>query len=160
NIGGANLLVVTSQEIDRIGEEGSEEDEARVYMEDVLEKLRRGIRNLAAAGITDLVIAADHGYIFAEGIDGSLKMNAPGGETAELHSRCWIGQGGEQADGYFRVSSSTLELGGPLECAFPKALGTFKVRGGSGAYFHGGPTLQEQIVPVVHLQAKGARRKE
>lgn len=158
DLAAAKLLVVTSQEIDRIGEEGSEDDEARVYMDDVLEKLRRAIRNLASVGITDFVIAADHGYIFAEGFEAGLKMNPPGGETVEMHPRCWIGQGGTSADGFFRVSASTLELGGPLECAFPRSLGTFKVKGGSGAYFHGGPTLQEQIIPVVHLQTKAPAR--
>jgi len=147
----AKLLVVTSQEIDRLGEDGSEDDEARIYMDDVLEKLRRGIRNLAAAGVTDFVIAADHGFIFAEGFETGLKMDAPGGDTLELHARCWIGQGGTTADGYFRAPASTLELGGSLECAFPRGLGTFKVRGGAGAYFHGGASPQEQLIPVACL---------
>ena len=82
------LVVVTSQEIDRHGEEGSDEDEARLYMDDVLEKLRRGIRNLAQAGVQEFVVAADHGFIFAEGFETGLKMDQPGGDTAELHVPC------------------------------------------------------------------------
>ena len=155
----AKLIVVTSQEIDRIGEGGSEDDEARIYMDDVLEKLRRGIRNLAAAGVTDFVIAADHGFIFAEGFEIGLKMDPPGGDTLELHARCWLGQGGAAANGYFRVASSTLELGGALDCAFPRGLGTFKVKGGAGAYFHGGASPQEQVIPVACLTRKAAAPK-
>jgi hypothetical protein len=155
----AKLIVVTSQEIDRIGEGGSEDDEARIYMDDVLEKLRRGIRNLAAAGVTDFVIAADHGFIFAEGFETGLKMDPPGGDTLELHARCWLGQGGAAANGYFRVASSTLELGGTLDCAFPRGLGTFKVKGGAGAYFHGGASPQEQLIPVACLTRKAAAPK-
>jgi hypothetical protein len=155
----AKLLVVTSQEIDRVGEDGSEDDEARIYMDDVLEKLRRGIRNLAAAGVTDFVIAADHGFIFAEGFETGLKMDPPGGDTLELHARCWLGQGGTSADGYFRVASSTLELGGSLDCAFPRGLGTFKIKGGAGAYFHGGASPQEQLIPVARLVRKAASPK-
>lgn len=155
----AKLLVVTSQEIDRIGEDGSEDDEARIYMDDVLEKLRRGIRNLAAAGVTDFVIAADHGFIFAEGFETGLKMDSPGGDTLELHARCWLGQGGTSADGYFRVASSSLELGGSLDFAFPRGLGTFKVKGGAGAYFHGGASPQEQLIPVARLTRKAAAPK-
>jgi len=154
----ATFIVVTSQEIDRLGEVESEDDEARIYMDDVLEKLRRGIRNLAATGVTDIIISADHGFIFAEGFEEGLKMDPPGGETVELHPRCWIGQGGTTGEGYFRVSASSLELGGPLECAFPRGLGTFKVRGGAGAYFHGGASLQEQVLPVLHLVRKAADR--
>jgi hypothetical protein len=152
----ANLIVVTSQEIDRLGEGESEDDEARVYMDDVLEKLRRGIRNLAAVGICELVISADHGFIFAEGFEAGLKMDVPGGETVDLHSRCWIGVGGTSAEGFFRVPANSLEMGGSLECAFPRGLGTFKVKGGAGAYFHGGASLQEQVLPIVHLTRKTA----
>jgi hypothetical protein len=152
----AKLLVVTSQEIDRLGEGESEDDEARIYMEDVLEKLRRAIRNLAAAGFGEIILSADHGFIFAEGFEAGLKMDPPGGETVELHPRCWIGKGGQNAEGYFRVSASSLELGGGLECAFPRGLGTFKVKGGAGAYFHGGASLQEQVLPVVRLSRRAA----
>ena len=147
----AHFVVVTSQEIDRIGEEGADEEEARLYMDDVLEKLRRVIRNLATVGISDIVITADHGHIFAEGLGSGVAMNTPGGECADLHPRCWVGKGGISADGFFRVSASDLELGGALECAFPRALGTFRVAGGAGAYFHGGASLQEQVLPIAHL---------
>jgi hypothetical protein len=150
----ARFLVVTSQEIDRIGEGESEDDEARIYMDEVLEKLRRGLRNLASIGFTEIVVSADHGFIFAEGFETGLKMDSPGGDTVELHPRCWIGQGGAEAPGYFRVPASGLELGGALECAFPRSLGTFKVKGGAGAYFHGGASLQEQVLPVLRLSRK------
>ena len=83
-------------------------------------------------------------------------MDAPGGDTVELHARCWMGQGGTTANGYFRVAASTLELGGALECAFPRSLGTFKVKGGAGAYFHGGASAQEQLIPVASLTSKAA----
>lgn len=153
----AKFIVVTSQEIDRHGEEGSEEDEARLYMDDVLEKLRRGIRNLAQIGVQEFVIAADHGFIFAEGFEAGLKMDSPGGENAELHARVWIGEGGTSADGYFRVPASSLALGGAMEMAFPRGLGTFKVKGGAGAYFHGGASLQEQLIPIVRLTSHLAK---
>jgi len=156
-LGEAAFLVVTSQEIDRHGEEAGDEEETHVYMDEVLDKLRRGIRNLLLLGVQHIVVVADHGYIFAEGLDAGLSMDPPGGETQDLHARAWIGCGGVSADGFFRVNASDLELGGPLELAFPRSLGLFKVKGGSGPYFHGGPTLQEQIIPVCLLKARKAR---
>jgi hypothetical protein len=156
-LGQPKFIVVTSQEIDRHGEEASDEEETRVYMDEVLDKLRRGIRNLRQVGVRHVVIAADHGFIFAEGLDAGLSMDAPGGETVDLHSRVWIGRGGASADGFFRANASDLELGGPLELAFPRSIGLFKVKGGSGPYFHGGPTLQEQVIPVCYLKARTGR---
>jgi hypothetical protein len=156
-LGDARLLVVTSQEIDRHGELAYDEEETRVYIDEVLDKLRRGVRNLLQLGVRNIVIAADHGFIFAEGLEAGLIMDPPGGETAELHVRAWIGHGGRSADGFLRVNASDLELGGPVELAFPKSIGVFKVKGGSGPYFHGGPTLQEQVIPVCLLKARKPR---
>jgi len=154
----AQLVVVTSQEIDRHGEEGEEDEETRLYMDEVLEKLRRGLRNLVQSGITKFVIAADHGFIFVEGLETGLKMDPPGGKTAGLHGRVWVGQGGIAADGYFRINASDLELGGPLELAFPRGLGIFKVPGGGFSYFHGGASLQEHIIPVCRLTANPPKK--
>src|SRR5262249_22701817 len=128
--------------------------ETRVYVDEVLDKLRRACRSLARAGVKEFVLSADHGFIFVEGLEEGFKMDPPGGQTVELHARVWIGRGGVSSDGYFRVAASDLELGGPLEMAFPRALGTFKIKGGVGAFFHGGATLQEQIIPICRLTAK------
>ena len=151
------LVVVTSQEIDRHGEEGDDEEETRLYIDDVLEKLRRGIRNLAQVGVQEFVVVADHGFIFAEGFEAGLKMDQPGGDSMEVHARAWIGEGGTSAEGYFRVPAGSLNLGGTMEFAFPRSLGTFKVKGGVGGYFHGGASLQEQVIPVARLTSNLAK---
>jgi hypothetical protein len=146
----AKLIVVTSQEIDLLGEEGDEEG-MRVYLADVLEKLRRAVRVLVKAGVSRFVIAADHGFVYAQGVDPGLTMDAPGGKTVELHPRVWIGEGGASGDGFFRVKASDLAHQGPLELAFPLGLGSFRVKGGGSAYFHGGVSPAENILPVVRL---------
>lgn len=81
-------------------------------------------------------------------------MDPPGGETAEIHPRVWIGQGGAQTEGFLRVKASDLELGGELEFAFPLGLGTFKVKGGASSYLHGGLSLQEQVLPLLTIQVQ------
>lgn len=135
----AKLVVVTSQEIDLLGEEGDEEG-IRLYLADVLEKLRRAVRVLAKAGVSRFVIAADHGFVYA-----------PGGRRVDLHPRVWIGEGGVSGEGFFRVKASDLALQGPLELAFPLGMGSFRVRGGAAAYFHGGVSPAENVLPVVRL---------
>lgn len=147
----AKLVVVTSQEIDQLGEEGDEEG-VRLYLVDVLEKLRRAVRVLAKAGVGRFVIAADHGFIYAPGIDPGLTMDAPGGKTVELHARAWIGEGGTAGAGFFRVKASDLGMQGSLEMAFPLGMGSFRVKGGVGAYVHGGVSPAENILPVVRLK--------
>jgi hypothetical protein len=151
----ADFVLVTSQEIDRHGEEGEEEDETRRYMDEVLDKLRKGIRRLASLGVTDVVIAADHGYLFGEAIESGMKIDPPGGKTVDLHRRVWVGKGGSVAEGYVRVPASRVGLGGDLELAIPRGLACFKA-GGSSSYFHGGASLQEVVIPMATVRVKGA----
>jgi hypothetical protein len=152
----ASLVVVTSQEIDRLGEEGEDQAEARRWMDDMLEQLRRSIRILARLGVEHFIITADHGYLFADQLDPGMLMDSPGGAVLELHPRVWIGKGGTDAKGYVRVAASQLELGGDLELAFPRGLSCFRVKGGVGGYFHGGISLQEMVVPVAVLHGKAS----
>ena len=151
----AKLIVVTSQEIDRMGEESGEEEEARLYIEGIPDKIRRSIRSLARAGIRWFVVVADHGFHLVDSLDPGMSMDGPGGDTLELHSRAWIGLGGVAAEGFLRVKANDLGLGGTLEFAFPRGLGVFRVRGGVGSYFHGGISPQEHIIPAIVIEAKG-----
>lgn len=152
----ADLIVVTSQEIDRLGEEGDDQAETRRWMDDMLDQLRRCIRILTKLGVEHFVVTADHGYLFADQIDPGMLMDSPGGVVVELHPRAWIGKGGTDAKGYVRVAASQLEYGGDLEMAFPRGLSCFRVKGGVGGYFHGGISLQEMVIPVATLSTKAS----
>jgi hypothetical protein len=150
----ARLVVVTSQEIDRLGEEGGDGAENRRWMDDMLEQLRRAIRMLARMGVQHFILAADHGYLFVDRLDPGMLMDSPGGMVLELHPRAWVGKGGAEAAGYVRLAASQLEYGGDLEMAFPRGLACFRVKGGVGGYFHGGISLQEMVIPVASLRAR------
>jgi len=152
-IGKAGCVIITSQELDRLGESGDDEAETRIYMDEVLDKLRKAIRRLAALEVTTLIVTSDHGHIFGEALESGMKMEPPGGKTVELHRRVWIGRGGNQAPGYVRVAAHEIGLGGDLECAFPVSIGCF-LAGGGTAYLHGGLSLQEMVIPVLVLKRK------
>jgi hypothetical protein len=145
-------VVVTSQEIDRRGEEIEDEEEARRYMDEVLDKLRRSIRTLGKLGVQEMVIVADHGHLFGEVLDSGMKIDPPGGDTACIHRRVWIGRGGTANDAYLRVPAGQIGLGGDLELAFPRGLGCFTKSGRSRAFFHGGTSLQELVIPLIVLK--------
>lgn len=148
---GAQVVVVRSQEIDHAGETGFT-FQARQVMDTVIDNLARAIRKLAAAGIEHAVVSADHGHLFfAHDRDESMRTDAPGGHTVELHRRCWIGRGGATPPGCVRVAASMLGYASDLEFVFPTATGVFKA-GGDLAYHHGGTSLQELVVPVVSVR--------
>jgi hypothetical protein len=147
-IQGAGLVLVTSQEIDELCE-ADNITQARRQMDGVLSDLRRGFRVLADLGIKAIVLAADHGHLFGEEVGEDMKIEAPGGETADLHRRVWVGQGGTSEPSYLRTPLRTFGVESDLDVATPWSFACFKSKGGARAYFHGGLAPQEVIIPVV-----------
>lgn len=149
-IGDASLVVVRSQEIDALGE-NVDELTARAAMEGVIGNVARAIRKLAAAGVESFVVTADHGHQFSIRKDDDMKTDNPGGDTLELHRRCWIGHGGSTPPGCVRVSGAELGYETNLDFVFPTGLGVFKAGGGL-SFHHGSISLQELVIPVVSLR--------
>jgi hypothetical protein len=148
---GAQIVMVRSQEIDHAGETGFT-FQARQVMDTVIDNLARALRKLAAVGIEHAIVSADHGHhFFASDRDESMRTDAPGGSTIELHRRCWIGRGGATPPGCIRVAASALGYASDLEFVFPIGSGVFRA-GGDLAFHHGGPSLQELIIPVVSIR--------
>jgi hypothetical protein len=153
-IEGAHVVVVRSQEIDHAGETGFS-FQARQVMDTVIDNLSRAIRKLSAAGVENSVVTADHGHLFfASDRDESMRTDSPGGDLVDLHRRCWIGRGGATPAGCVRVSALALGYASDLEFVFPRGCGVFKA-GGDLAFYHGGPSLQELLIPVVTVRMKG-----
>ncbi len=148
---GAPVVLVRSQEIDQAGESGFT-FQARQVMDTVIDNLARAIRRLARAGVGRTVVAADHGHVFFPvARDESMKAEAPGGVTVDLHRRCWIGRGGATPAGTIRVPASALGYTSDLEFVFPEGGGVLKA-GGDLAFHHGGTSLQEMVIPILTVR--------
>jgi len=146
----AQLILVTSQEIDELCEQDNI-TQARRQMDGVLNDLRRGVRMLVDMGIERIVLAADHGHLFADELSEDMKVDSPGGETADLHRRVWVGHGGNADDAFLRAPLSAFGMQGDFDLATPWTFACFKCKGGAKAYFHGGLSPQELLVPVLIL---------
>ena len=156
----AQLILMTSQEIDELGETDNL-SQARLQIDGVLSQLRRGVRILADHGIKTIVLVADHGHLFADEIGEDMKIENPGGQVEDLHRRVWVGVGGTSEPSYLRTSLTSLGMESEFDMATPWTFAVFKTKGGGRAYFHGGLSPQELIVPVVVLHsttASGGRK--
>src|SRR5260370_3694524 len=116
--------------------------------------LRRGVRILADLGITTIILAADHGHLFADEISEDMRIDAPGGKTADLPRRVGIGEGGTSDTSFVRTALSSLGIDSDFDIATPASLAIFKAAGGNLLYFHGGLSPQELIVPVVVMTSR------
>jgi hypothetical protein len=148
----AQLILITSQEIDELGE-ADNTAQARLQIDGVLSHLRRGVRILADHGVKTIVLVADHGHLFADEMGEDMKIESPGGKVEDLHRRVWVGVGGNSESSYLRTSLASLGVDSEFDIATPWTFAVFKSKGGGRAYFHGGLSPQELIIPVVTMHS-------
>lgn len=149
-----NLALVTSQEIDLLGE-SVESGQFRSYISDIFSRLKRAIYNLERNGFNKFVITADHGFIFGEEIQSGMKIDPPGGDTIILKRRIWAGIGGARHDATLRFPAQQFGYNGEYDLVIPQGFAVFTVAGGGLTYMHGGLSPQEHIIPIMIVTAKG-----
>jgi hypothetical protein len=147
----AKLVVVTSQEIDMVGEADNTAF-ARQTMLQALDMIVRAVRALVREGIYQFVVSADHGHLFGEETLGDMTIENPRGDVADLHRRVWVGRGGAAVPNTVRFKTTAFDLTSEYDIVTPRTLACFKAAGGN-AFFHGGISLQELIIPVLTLKA-------
>ena len=158
-IEGAQVVIVRSQEIDHAGERGFT-FQARQVMDTVIDNLARAIRKLAAAGIEHCVLTADHGHLSSH----LTAMSRCGLTLPVAVKLIYI-----VAVGLAAAVQPQLDVCGSLRrrlgtsptwtsCSL-MGCGVFKA-GGDLAFHHGGPSLQEMVIPVltVRMKAKETER--
>ena len=154
---GAPIVIVRSVEIDGAGE-SLPTGIAQTVMGTVLEDIRKAALRLADAGIRRFVITADHGHLFGQRRGDDMKIAPPeGGQTIDLHRRCWVGRGGSTPTACVRIAAKNLGYVADLDLVTPRGVGVFKA-GGDLAFHHGGLSLQELVIPVVSFELKGKAR--
>ena len=130
----AQLILITSQEIDELGE-ADNMAQARLQIDGVLSHLRRGVRVLADHGIKTIVLVADHGHLFADEIGEDMKIEAPGGKVEDLHRRVWVGVGGTSEPSYLRTSLASLGVDSEFDIATPWTFACLQVEGWRASLF-------------------------
>jgi hypothetical protein len=72
-------------------------------------------------------------------------------EWTNRNRRFAIGRGITESSATKVFEASQLGLSGDWSCAFPVSLGRFPLQGSGKRYVHGGFSLQEVVIPVVHI---------
>lgn len=146
-IEGAALVLVRSTEIDA----GGESDQLAASwgsFDATLDVLQTAVARLLHAGISRVVLTADHGFLAVRQVGEELRVDRPSTGVGELHRRAWVGTGGTATDSTVKVPLSDFGIGGGLDIIAPRGLGVF-VAGGGLQFFHGGLSPQELVVPVI-----------
>jgi len=149
------LLVLRSVDIDNHMEANPETTISLIH--DTLKRIRVAVYKLKAQGFQDAVIATDHGFFLNTHSKPGDVCTKPQGDWLNVHDRCMMGEGSEDAYN-FMIPSEKLGIRGEFTSfAGPKTMAPYR---DGLLYFHGGASLQEAIVPVLSVSLGGAPKEE
>ena len=152
-----DLLYVYHNRIDATGDKQVSEERAFEAVEETLQEIIRLIKKLTAANANNLLITADHGFIFQNRMieESDFTGAEPSATTILFRDRRFvIGKSMTDNPGLRKFSVSQLGLTGDQEVQIPKSINRLRLKGSGSRYVHGGASLQETIIPVIQINKK------
>lgn len=152
-----DLLYVYHNGIDAVGDKRDSEEAVFQAVEETLEELIRLIKKLTAANATNLLVTADHGFLYQDrAIEESdfSGVEADGDVIHFRNRRFVLGRGLKPAAALRKFTSAELGLSGDVEVQIPKSINRLRLKGAGSRYVHGGASLQEVVIPILRINKK------
>ncbi len=158
------IIYVYNDRVDSTGDKAGSEDQTfgavRKAIDDLAALVNYIINNLNG---TRVVITADHGFVYQDTppapMDKSV-FDKTGKDVVKDHKRFVLGRGLEKSKNTFWADTAVTAKCSGMNVLTPKGTNRFNFMGGA-KYYHGGPLLQEIVVPVLTVsELKGKRLEE
>lgn len=152
-----HIVYVYHNRIDAIGDKLLTEDQLPQAVEDTIADLTKLVRKLTSANFTNILITADHGFLYQHrSLDESdFAIADPKGEEILFRNRRFvIGRGLAPTQGMKHFTAHALGLVGNLEVLIPNSINRMRVKGSGSRFVHGGAALQEVVIPVIKVTKK------
>jgi uncharacterized protein (TIGR02687 family) len=151
------VLYIYHNRIDHTGDKMHSEGQAFEAAEQTLDDLLKLVKKLAAANANNLLITADHGFIYQhrEIAESDFLGVEPEGEIVLYRDRRFIlGKKLKPSQGLHIFTSKQLGLSGDVEVQIPKSINRLRLKGSGSRFVHGGASLQEVVIPVIKINKK------
>ena len=149
-----HIIYIYHNRIDAIGDKLQTEDQLPEAVEDAIEDLTKIVRKLTSANFSNIMITADHGFLYQhralEESDFAI-ADPQGTEILVRNRRFVIGRGLAATPGMKRFDAAGLGLAGSLDVLIPNSINRLRVKGAGSRFVHGGATLQEVIIPIIRV---------
>lgn len=149
-----HIVYVYHNRIDAIGDKLQTEDKLPEAAEDAIEDLTKLVRKLTSANFSNILITADHGFLYQhralEESDFAI-ADPQGTEILFRNRRFVIGRGLAPTAGMKHFSAAEIGLAGDLDVLIPNSINRMRVKGAGSRFVHGGATLQEIVIPVIRV---------
>lgn len=151
------VLYVYHDRIDAIGDDAA--TEARVFeaTEAAIVDLDKLIKRLASANATNVLVTADHGFLYQHTplADSFYLSTKPEGDELVVTNRRYVlGRGLKEHQSFVKFEPQQLGLSSDLEVQIPKSIHRLRLPGAGSRFVHGGASLQEIVVPVLKVNVQ------
>ncbi|MDU0309443.1 BREX-1 system phosphatase PglZ type A [Rhizobium sp. 10PS4] len=149
-----HIIYIYHNRIDAIGDKMQTEELLPEAAEDAIEDLTKLVRKLTSANFSNILITADHGFLYQhQALDESdFAIADPKGEEILFRNRRFvIGRRLSATDGMKHFTTANLGLSGDLDVLIPNSINRMRVKGAGSRFVHGGASLQEIVIPVIRV---------
>jgi len=152
-----DVMYIYHNRIDAVGDKRETEERTFEAVEDALQELMRMIKKLTAANANNLMVTADHGFIYQHRAieESDFSGGAATGEQILFRDRRFVlGRGLTDAAGLRKFTPAQLGLTGDVEVQIPKSINRLRLKGSGSRFVHGGASLQEVVIPLLRINKK------
>lgn len=151
-----DVIFIYHNTIDHIGDKRDTEVRTTDAVAQAFKELDEIIRKVANINGTNMLLTADHGFLFQQNRldDGDMTALPSASEWPTRNRRFSLGRDVSPASGVKLFAPDALGVKGDWTAAFPLGLGRFPLQGSGKLYVHGGLSLQEIVIPVVKIHKK------
>lgn len=143
--------------IDKTGDTRDTEERVFAAAEETLSELVRLVKKLTNANASNLLITADHGFIYQNHPlqESDFLSGEPEGDEVLYRDRRFVlGRGLREGASFKTFNPVQLGLTGTLMVQIPKSINRLRLKGSGSRFVHGGATLQEVVIPVIRINKK------
>lgn len=150
------VMYIYHNRIDHTGDKMQSEGEAFDAVKRTFEDLIKLIKKLTSANVTNIVVTADHGFIYQnKPLDESdFIPNDVKGDVLYNDRRFVLGKKLLCNNTLKSFSAKELGLDGDVHAVIPKGIQRLRLSGSGSRFVHGGASLQEIIIPVITVNKK------
>lgn len=151
-----DVLYIYHNRIDHSGDKIHSEGEAFKATEETFDDLLKLIKKLTSANASNILITADHGFIYQNKPleESDFLANDVKGNVLYNDRRFVLGKSLNSSEALKGFTAEQLNLHGDVGAVIPKGTQRLRLSGSGSRFVHGGATLQETVIPVISINKK------
>jgi len=148
-----DLIYIYHNQIDKVGDDKTSEHKVFEAVNRELEFLMDIIKKIAAMNGTNMIITADHGFLYQnnELAESDFSIGSVSGDIWKESRRYVIGKNLTGGTSTKHFTAEQLNLLGDAEILIPKSINRIRIKGAGSRFVHGGASLQEIVIPLLKV---------